>query len=278
MAELHEDSKRYLAEVANLNLPAGTAEQVRVRYKTMCLRFAGPRVELPIVEDLATPVPSRLYAEHPDTPILVWFHGGRMISGDLDTHDALCRHLAARSSWQVLSVNYRMAPEHPWPAAEEDAMAAVSWARERASRVAVGGDSAGAWLAVTTAHLSAAMVLAYPMLDAEQLEPSNREFENGPGMTTADVRMGYELWRPQTRYPAHDFGSLPPAYVMTSGFDPLRDEGLVFAEHLRRDGKSVVHSHYADQLHGFLTYPALFRAAHQAYGEMAGFLQTCVRL
>jgi acetyl esterase len=267
----HPDSEAFLREVAGLGLPpsAGAAvSQIRERYRTLCRHFAGDPPSVAEVQELALPCPARVYAPAPDAPILVWFHGGRMITGDLETHDPLCRWLASLSGWRVLAVDYRLAPEHPYPAAVQDATAAVNWARSQAARVAIGGDSAGAWLALAAGKADA-LVLAYPMVDAACVSHSHLEFRNGPGTSSEDIRFGYRLWL-GGRFAAPPLPDpCPPAYVLISELDPLRDEGRALAARLGAK-ESVFEGH----IHGFLTYPARFGEARRAYDDIAQFLAT----
>ena len=276
---LAPDSAAYLAEVARLNLPARTIDEIRARYRRLCAHFAPPRLEVAsVVDDSRT----RLYANNDRAPVLVWFHGGRMISGDLETHDALCRQLVHHSGWRVLAVDYRLAPEHPCPAAFEDAALAMHASYLLSPTVAVGGDSAGALLAIDAARGgAAAMVLIYPMIDATLSCPSHAEFRTGPGPSSEDMRFGYDLWlQPGTdrRDPRisplfePNLAALPPAFVAVSGVDSLRDEGLRFAQQL----PSPTLAFYEGEVHGFLTYAARFRAAGDVIERIAAFLHTAV--
>ena len=276
---LSPDSAAYLAEVARLSLPAGTIDEIRARYKSLCAHFAPPRLEVASVVDSAR---TRLYANDDRAPVLVWFHGGRMISGDLETHDALCRQLVHTSGWRVLAVDYRLAPEHPCPAAFDDAALAMHAACSLSSTVAVGGDSAGAILAIDAARRgSVAMVLVYPMIDATLSCPSHAEFRTGPGPSSEDMRFGYDLWlqpgtdrRDRRISPLFDpnLAALPPAFIAVSGIDSLRDEGMRFAQKL----PSPTLVRYEGEVHGFLTYPARFQAAGDVIERIAAFLRTAV--
>lgn len=272
---MHADCVAYLEALRALQMPAGTPEEVRARYRAQCALWAGERVDVGTSEVAC----GRVYGA--GGPLLVWFHGGRMVSGDLETHDALCRGLAAASGWRVMGVDYRLAPEHRHPAQLEDARAALRWAATMSERVAVGGDSAGATLALVTAMERVidleALVLVYPMLDATQEHASHAEFAEGPGTSARDIRLGYEWWlgesadrrdwRVSPRF-GDGWEALPPAFVLTCGVDPLRDEGIELAGRL----SGVVHEHYADHLHGFMTYPGRFQAAQTASGQIARFL------
>jgi acetyl esterase len=276
---LAPDSAAYLAEVARLNLPARTIDEIRARYRRLCTHFAPPRLEVASVVNAAR---TRLYVNDDRAPVLVWFHGGRMISGDLETHDALCRQLVHASGWRVLAVDYRLAPEHPCPAAFEDAAAAMRAASSLSSIVAVGGDSAGATLALDASRRgSAAMVLVYPMIDATLSCPSHAEFRTGPGPSSEDMRFGYDLWlqtgtdRCDPRIsPLFDtnLAALPPAFVAVSGIDSLRDEGMRLAQKL----PSPTLVCYEGEVHGFITYAARFQAAGDVVERIAAFLRATV--
>jgi len=276
---LAPDSAAYLAEVARLNLPARTIDEIRARYHRLCAHFAPPRLEVASVIDGTG---SRLYANSDRAPVLVWFHGGRMISGDLETHDAVCRQLVHASGWRVLAVDYRLAPEHPYPAAFEDGALAMRAAHSLSSTVAVGGDSAGAILAIDAARRgAAAMVLVYPMIDATLSCPSHAEFRIGPGPSSGDMRFGYDLWLPpgtDRRDPRisplfdTNLAVLPRAFVAVSGIDSLRDEGMQFAQKL----PSATLVCYEGEVHGFIAYAARFLAAGDVVGRIAAFLRTAV--
>lgn len=274
---LAQDSAAYLEELRRLQLPARSVEEIRARYRHLCAHFAGAPPDVRHVENLPG---MRHYWNHANSPVLVWFHGGRMISGDLETHDGVCRRLAYVTGWQVLAVDYRLGPEHPFPAALEDAATAVHAAEQMAPRVALGGDSAGASLALSAAtEWTTALVLVYPMVDATCAGASHQEFRTGPGTSGEDIRYGYDQWLPPGTDP-HDprvsplfdarLSKMPRALVVTCGVDPLRDEGLLLRDRLAR----ASHLHFEDEIHGFLTYPARFAAAGQTIDAIARFLNT----
>ncbi len=217
-------------------------------------------------------------------PLLVFLHGGMWVLGDLDTHDRLCRRIAAAAGVEVLAVDYRLAPEHPWPAAIEDAVAAVihaaSVARRaaaaarpgaRASRkVALGGDSAGGCIAALAAlalrdrgehELLAAQVLACPNTDLTGRHVSMVEKGTGFGLEAADVRAAAALWMPDAARhadgdvsPLHarDLSGLPPATIVTAEHDPLRDEGDAYAARLSAAGVATTHRCEPGRHHGFV--------------------------
>ena len=277
-------------------------EVARTRLKAGALAAAGPRRSPVTSGDLAIPgpagtIPARFY-EPPgmgleDRPLVVYFHGGCWALGDLDTHDGLCRFLAANIPAAVLSVDYRLAPEHPFPAAVEDAFAAFRWAVERQarlgadpSRIAVAGDSAGGNLAAAVSLLCredagpspAMQALLYPIVGAGEDWPSRDTFANGFMLTKADLEWFEQLYLERAEdssdsrvsvLQAGDLSGLPPAHVVTAGFDPLRDEGEAYAEALRGAGVPVILRRQADLIHGFANMTAISGTARAATLELA---------
>ncbi len=265
-----------------------------------------PRVEMARVEEVEIPgpagtIPARLYvppvpAAEP-LPLLVYYHGGGWVIGDLETHDAPCRFLAANSGAQVLAVDYRHAPEHPFPAAVEDAVAAYAWATGypddpplAVNRVAVGGDSAGANLAAAVClqardgkmPLPAMQLLIYPVTDCSQPLPSRQLFREGFLLTRRDMDYFEDRYLPPgtdrsdprvSVLRAGDLGRLPPAYVATAGFDPLRDEGEAYAERLRQAGVEVALRRHPGLVHTFANLTAICPSARQAMLEACGALR-----
>ena len=227
-------------------------------------------------------------------PLLLYFHGGGWVVGDLDTHDGVCRFLAAAAGVSVLSVEYRLAPEHPFPAAIEDAWAAFAWLGANAAalgadphRIAVGGDSAGANIAAVLcllareAGLGAAMqLLIYPVIDAGA--ESRQRFAEGFLLTKADMDRFDALYIPAGVDPADprisplrapDLSGLPPAYVATAGFDPLRDEGEAYGKRLREAGVPVALVRHPGLTHTFANLTAISRSSRAAMLEAAGALR-----
>ena len=223
-------------------------------------------------------VPCRLYrpSDRPNLGLLVYLHGGGWVIGSIDSHDQVCRRLANGSGHAVLSVGYRLAPEHPFPAPLEDAVAATRWAYAhaeqlgcRADRLAVGGDSAGANLAIAVAQLGPVplvyQLLVYPVTDCTQAQPSYTENAEGPFLTRAAMS-----WFIQ-HYLAGDAGSptdprvspllaadhvlaaTPPAMVITAQFDPLRDEGDAYAIRLAELGVPTSHVRFGGMFHAFFS-------------------------
>ena len=210
-------------------------------------------------------IPARLYTPPgtaATTPGLVYFHGGGFVIGDLDTHDGLCRRLAARAGVRVLSVDYRLAPEHPFPASHDDALAATKWAFDHAgeigfdkNRIAIGGDSAGGNLSAVishelngTAYRLAFQLLLYPALSMEGKTKSREELD-GPVLTKESMAWFEKALAAHTHqdgarmaYGDHwTLVGLPPALVVTAGFDPLKDEGMDYARALEAAGVKAQH-------------------------------------
>ncbi len=236
---------------------------------------------------------SPLHAEAQSTPLLVFLHGGGFVIGDLDTHDEPCRQLCRDGAMHVVSVAYRLAPEHPFPCAVDDAIAAVCWAQDHAdtlgvdrSLVCVGGDSAGGNLAAAASlalarvgRPVAAQLLIYPALDANAEHPSRRSFRSGYILEQRDLdafRLCYLGPKHETGFDPRaspqrdpDLARSPATLVLTAGFDPLRDEGNRFAATLRHAGVPVVLQRADALVHGFLHLTGIVPAAHEAVGAMA---------
>ena len=236
----------------------------------------------------------RVYRPSSDVlPALVYFHGGGWTIGDLDTHDVLCRQLAAGARCAVFSVDYRLAPENPFPAAVEDAVAATRYILSNpgplkvdASRIAVGGDSAGGNLAAVAAlelrkHDLACQLLIYPATDQRCEFDSHSRNGEGYLLTKQGIeffRAGYlpkrKDWTDWRASPllAADHRGVAPAYVLTAGFDPLLDEGRAYADKLSSAGVEVEYREYADMIHGFILFGGVLDTANAAVAEC------CVRL
>jgi acetyl esterase len=220
-------------------------------------------------------------------PALVYYHGGGWTIGDLDTHDVLCRSLCLQAGVVVISVDYRMGPEHKFPAAYLDSIAAYEWVQQqaktlgiRADRVAVGGDSAGGNLAAAvclglrdSAQPPAYQLLIYPATDMHMVTPSHTHNAQGY-LLTRDAMVWFQEnylataqdaddWRASPlRAPSH--AQLPPALVLTAGFDPLRDEGLLYADALSQAGVPCQYVCFERQIHGFITMGRVLAEANTA--------------
>ena len=251
--------------------------------------------------DIALRVYTPLEAKDALLPGLVFFHGGGFVIGDLDTHDDLCRCLANGSGCRVVAADYRLAPEHPFPAAVEDCWVATKWIAEHASDfgiagpIAVGGDSAGGNLAAVVAQLAKAegpkiafQLLIYPVTQLGGPEmPSMRENAKGYFLERESMQWFTRMYCPdaaQRSDPrlsplvAKDLSGLPPAYVATAGFDPLRDEGKAYADKLDAAGVSVTHVNYPGMIHGFFSLRGLIPKAREAVAAAAAAVREGVRV
>lgn len=231
---------------------------------------------------------------------MVYYHGGGFVLGDLDGHDTLCRRICRDAGLHVLSVDYRLAPEHPFPAAVEDAVAAYRWACEQAAalgaqpdRIAVGGDSAGGNLAAVVAQQAVAagvpapcaQVLIYPVLDRTVARPSLDLFCEGFLISRADIAW-YQLQYTGSTVAQHDpaqhpliadnLAGLPPALIVTAGFDPLRDEGEAYAAALAQAGVPVTLKRFDGLLHGFCSMATIAPACDAALGEIIASLRRVI--
>ena len=230
-------------------------------------------------------------------PCLVFFHGGGWVIGDLDSHDVVCRKLADEGQLIVISVDYRLAPEHKFPAAVDDAIAATKWIADHAtslgvdtSRLTVGGDSAGGNLAAVVAIAArdgngpaiSGQVLIYPAIDLAMTHPSHSEPETSILLTHSVIKWFRDHylngaadvhdWRASPAR-AKTLIGLPPAYVLTAGADPLRDEGDEYARSLKEAGVLVTYRHFPGQFHGFFTMGKLLQQANVAATEIGGWLK-----
>jgi acetyl esterase len=265
--------------------------------------LGGAPVAVAAAADRTIPGPAgdlrvRVYTPHgePPFPIVVWFHGGGWVVGTLDTYDTVCRALAAAVPAVVVAVDYRLAPEHRFPAAVEDAYAATLWASRNAAglggsqqRLAVAGDSAGGNLAAVVA-LGARdrggpaigfQLLVYPITDAAMDTASYHDKADGYHLTAAGMRWYWRHYLGGADGAAPDasplraafFGDLPPALVITVEHDPLRDEGEAYAARLRAAGVPAAVSRYPGMVHGFFRWRAVTPAADAAIQEAAAALR-----
>ena len=244
-------------------------------------------------------VPVRMYTPEGSGPfpILLYYHGGGWALGDLNSHDNICRKLAKAAEAVTISVGYRLAPENPFPAALDDAYAALQWAQKNAGtfngnaqKIAVAGDSAGGNLAAVVSQLSrdqgptlVAQVLLYPVTDVSKMDTeSYNNFAKGFFLEKKfmeQFRKYYvtrkEDWSNPKISPllAENLKGLPPALVITNEFDPLLDEGEAYAEKMKQAGTPVTLTRYKGMIHGFVSLGLLFPQAGQAIDEMAGFLK-----
>jgi len=308
---LDHDAEILLEMVRAANRPAfETVGAVEARQLFMAGRKALAPDPMPIADtrDLAIPgpggaIPARLYrpATTGSLPALVFFHGGGWVVGNIEGHDTVCRHLANRADCAVVSVDYRLGPEHKFPAAVEDCFAATAWVAGNAAslgvdrvRLAVGGDSAGGNLAAVVSLLArdkgvprvACQVLIYPATDAAMRHDSIGRFAEGYVLTRSTMRWFYEQylrspedaadWRVSPLL-APDLSGLPPACVLTAGYDPLCDEGDAYAARLAAAGVAVTHRRFPGQVHGFAMNGRIIRAAETALDEIAAALKAAWR-
>jgi len=313
MAELDPDAQRVLDLIRESGRPPYetlTPSEAREFYR------AGRRVlqpeppEVAEVRNLQAPapqgdIPLRLYRgigteRRAALPALIYFHGGGWVMGDLDTHDGVCRLIANAAGIAVISVDYRLAPEHKFPAAVDDAVTATEWIAAHgatlgidASRLAVGGDSAGGNIAAVVALVARDrggprlrfQLLLYPATDFVVSDDLQRErFEGFPlNVVTMNWFRDHYLrdtgdygdWR-ASPLRAPDLSRLPRAYVLTVGFDPLHAEGALYARRLQETGVPVRHRHVERQMHGFLTMGKIIAAAKPATEEAAAAVKAAL--
>ena len=259
-------------------------------------------VQLLLAPGLAGPVPVRAYrpkgaAKDEVLPALVFFHGGGWVIGDLDTHDVVCRTLANGARCAVFSVEYRKAPESPFPAAVEDCFSSFVFISNNSnklkanpSKIAVGGDSAGGNLATVVALMAreaggpplSFQLLIYPGTDQRMGHPSIER--NGEGYLLTKKSMHYfrghylpkqEDWLDWRASPllAKSLAGLPPAFVMTAGFDPLIDEGRAYADRLKKEGVPTEYREYSGMVHGFITMGRVLDTTNTALADCASALR-----
>nr|TFG51352.1 MAG: alpha/beta hydrolase [Hyphomicrobiales bacterium] len=287
-----------LPKLADLQVWKLSTEKARAEFKKLCTLADQKMAPIGRIEDIEAPgpdgaIPLRVYTPVASggtaLPTLVYFHGGGFVLGDLDCFDSVCRALADSSSCRIISVDYRLAPEHPFPAAVNDCFAALKWIEANASslgvdpnRVAVGGDSAGGNLAAVVSQLAKAnngphiafQLLIYPITVLRPDSPSSFAFS--PTILRAPaINWFYSQYVPDetedhsgdpllSPLKAEDLSGLPPAYIVTAGFDPLRDEGLAYADKLKAAGVKVRHIDYPSMIHGFFSMPGLIPLAGEA--------------
>ena len=249
-------------------------------------------------------IPLRLYrplssrrAAVSKLPVLIYFHGGGWVIGDLDTHDTLCRELANGAGIAVVSVDYRMGPEHRFPAAVDDSIAATRWVQAQAGelgldaqRIAVGGDSAGGNLAAVVSLAFrdsggvplAYQLLIYPSTDMRRIAPSHTRNGQGYLLTSDTIAyfQGHYLADPRLELDSRaspllhpDLRNLPPALVLTAGYDPLRDEGIEYAQRLSLAGNRATHIGFERQIHGFILMGRVIDEANDAVAICAAQLR-----
>jgi acetyl esterase len=268
----------------------------------------GPGPKVADVEDLTVPasdgsdsasVPVRVYrpSDHAPLPVVVYFHGGGWVIGDVATHDAFARTMAVMSGCMIVSVDYRLAPEHKYPAALDDCRVVTQWALRHAdqiggnpARVALLGDSAGGNLAAAVClaardrgqPLPRFQALVYPVTDYRFDTPSYRENADGYLLSRDAMRWFWDQYLPDPAQGAEPYASplraenlsgLPPALVITAGYDPLRDEGEAYARRLAEAGVPVELARYPGMIHAFIRMDALIDEAARAQRQIADALR-----
>ncbi|WP_410563662.1 alpha/beta hydrolase [Amycolatopsis sp. cmx-4-61] len=294
-----------LQQIARAELVRGSVEQSRALLDQGRHLVSGKPIEPVSVREIAVPtpdgdLPATLYTPvglPEPSPLLVFFHGGGWVVGTRSSHDNAVRFLAKHAGVRVLSIEYRLAPEFPFPAATEDALAAFEYAVAKASdlgadpaRIAVGGDSAGGNLAAVTAQqavrrggpVPAFQLLIYPATDFARRYRSQDLFAENLFLTDVHMKWFEGHYVPKGTDPADprlsplhaaDLSGLPPALVVTAGFDPLRDEGEAYAEKLREAGVEVALRRHEDLIHGFINFTGVGTRFREALAETAGALR-----
>ena len=299
---LHPEAEALLRQFEALGDPpleSSTPEAVRALRAS---RIRPPTVELAQIRDVdAGGVPARLYrpSAHATLGLLVYFHGGGWVLGNIETHDHVARALAAESGCAVLSVDYRLAPEHPFPAGVDDAFAVSAWTHEQArslgcdpDRLAIGGDSAGANLAAVVAQSGRFpfrfQLLVYPVTDARGGTASYEELADGFWLTRAGMHWFLEHYLSGGEGTPSDprvspllaedeaFAASPPTLVVTAELDPLRDEGEAYAERLRAAGVAAETTRYDGMIHGFFSFGELLSDGRRAVTQAAEALAKAV--
>jgi acetyl esterase len=302
----HPEVRAYLDAMAAMNPPPIETlppQAVRAGFKQQMMQGVGPTTPLPDVRELAVPgragaLPARLYRPRAGSlGALLFLHGGGWVIGDLETHDDLCRDLAAQSGCAVLALDYRLAPEHPFPAAVDDTLAALEWLHASAgeldldpARIAIGGDSAGGNLAAVACleeralggPRAAAQVLIYPVTDLTRFDtPSHAACAQGYGLTSTAVEWfrdqycGAQRARSVRVSPAHalDLRGVPPALVVTAEYDVLRSEGETYAQRLEEAGVPTTLLRYDGMIHGFVSMAGILSVGRQARADIAAWLR-----
>ena len=311
--DVHPEIQAFLRQVAEAGLssiqeltPEAAREQFEAGMRARLAVFPAPPVASVANRTIPGPagaIPVRVYREtdsaEEDRPVLAWFHGGGHVIGSLDTHDAMARNLCREAGCVVVSVDYRMGPEHPFPAAVDDCVAAARWLAEHGrevgadpDRIAVGGDSAGGNLAAVAALTARDeggpalrhQLLVYPVTDYRCRGPSYERYARGYGTLEAESMRwfqrhylggpdGADEWRASPLLAA-DLSGLPPALVITAECDVLRDEGVAYAERLSESGTPCEHAPFPGMIHGFFGLLGIAGAAAEAHARAARALRS----
>jgi acetyl esterase len=301
---LHPQARALLVQVEEAGLPRlNELSPVEARAQVAAMtELVGPGPDVARVENFALPtrageIEARRYSPHDPAATIVWVHGGGWVICDLESHDAMCRRLALESGCQVVAFDYRRAPEHPFPAPLEDSWDALQWVAENCGGrpLIIGGDSAGGNMAAVLALRArdrggpplVLQVLVYPVTDHAM--DTNSYAQHGSGdetfLTTDEMKWFWELYivDPAARgnpeaspLRARDLSGLPPAIVLTAGYDPLRDEGIAYAERLRAAGVPVTHHHYDDMIHAFFSLVNLLERGDEAVARVGADIRTAL--
>lgn len=314
---LDPDAAAFLKRLADINAPP-THAMSPVDARSLLLPMAGLREQVGGIESFKVdtpegPVPIRLYTPFLRTedldrapatngrPVALFFHGGGWVMGSIETHDNICRRMANEAKCIVISVEYRLAPEHKYPAALNDCFATTCWACERfgefggdPDRIIVTGDSAGANLAAAVCLRArdeggpriAGQVLVYPIVDYNDQTPSYRENADGYMLTRDTMKWFWQHYLPDGDDGSHpylsplraqDLAGLPPALVVTCEFDPLRDEGRAYADRLTQAGVLTTHIAEMGMIHGYLRRLDSFKRAQQTMRDIAAWINGRLR-
>jgi acetyl esterase len=295
---MDKDTAAFLQMLVDMDAPsitAGTPDEARAANAEFLRQVGIDRVDIALVEDVRVPtpdgtVPARRYRAT-DTPavVLVYFHGGGWVLGDLEGHDPLCRLLARDADADVINVDYRLAPEHPFPAGFDDAYAAVVWAAESVAGrpVVVAGDSSGGNLAAAVALRArdeggpeiALQILLYPVLDHDLTTASYERLGEGHLLLRGDMEWFFDHYVPDrgersnpyvSPLRADDLSGVAPAYLVVGGYDPLVDEALAFSRRLEEAGVPITTRNHEALIHGFLTMPKAIPSTQRAIDEVIG--------
>jgi acetyl esterase len=267
--------------------------------------FSIPKAEVKLIQNLKIPMgdshlSARFYNPTPlksSLPCLVYFHGGGATVGSVETHDHFCRWIAKESLWTVLSVDYRLSPEHPYPVPLNDSFHAYSWIQENAKsfgldsqKIGVGGDSAGGNLASAVIlkanqakqKIPYLSILLYPMCDSSIEHPSMEEFADSFLLTTSSIRWFLNNYDPEflrkkdpfiSPVLAQDLSFFPKTFLSTCGFDPLQDEGIAFFKKLENTKIDITYRHYEQLVHGYVNYAGVVPQATTAISEVVQYLK-----
>lgn len=304
---VNAQSRQFLDDRAAAGIPPTwelTPEQARAGL-AVSVSIIGPGPEVESVRDIVIPgqaggIPARVYTPAgASAGIIVYYHGGGWVIGSLDTWDAVCRALAVAAGCRLVSVDYRLAPEHQFPAAVDDAYDALKWvagasALAGGGPLVVAGDSAGGNLAAVSAMRArdsggpalALQVLVYPVTDHDLDRPSYRHYDGRDFvLNRRDMEWFWDMYAPDPAARANPYASplransladLPPTYIVTAEHDPLRDEGFAYADRLRVSRVPVEHRHYATQIHAFFSMVNVLNDADKAVSDAGKAIRAAI--